>query len=347
MSDVLVKVLDEPSYRTVWVDDGDWHLAGSKKYGTDGTDTYHYGAAFTLHSNITVSGASQWDNTDPDSGTTTGVPTGLWSASPSAYQKTGTKKVNYSATVSRNDSVQTSYYVRIRVVDTGTGSDIGTTDPQLISRAGSVSISRTTSSDLSNGSHSYQFIPEYSASQSGPWTELCSSSGGALKQIVTFVITDGGGGGGGSATPSNRIPLWSWDKQNNEHATQQQVRQAYIAISSQGAPSYFLHQVWNSLLYFVEDKIELFGKSWWGSSHGDKYLDFTNALMTNDDRVLTAKRFMTLTYNILNISASAGISFTKPYYSVERRPNETVYGAYFINATNAINDIITQINANL
>lgn len=326
-------------------DDGDWHLAGSKKYGTAGTDTYHYGEAFTLHNSINVSGPSQWDNTDPDPGTTTGTPTGLWSASPSAYQKTGTKKVNYSATVSRNDSVQSSYYVRIRVVDTGTGSDIGTTDPQYISRAGSISISRTTSSDLSNGSHSYQFVPEYSASQSGPWTELRSSSGGALKQIVTFVITDGGGGG--SSMPSNRIPLWSWDKQNNEHATQQQIRQAYIAISSQGAPSYFLHQVWNSLLYFIEDKIELFGKSWWGSSHGDKYLDFTNALMTKDDRVLTAKRFMTLTYNILNISASAGISFTKPYYSVERRPNETVYGAYFINATNAINDIIAQINANL
>lgn len=326
--------------------DSGWDLASRVNYGTQGTQPKQRGIMY-VQKQITVSGPSQWDNTDPDPGTTTGVPTGLWRASPSAYQKTGTKKVNYSATVSRNDSVQSSYYVRIRVVDTGTGADIGTTDPQSISRAGSVSISRTTSSDLSNGSHSYQFIPEYSASQSGPWTELKSSSGGALKQIVTFVITDGGGGGGGSATPSNRIPLWSWDKQNNEHATQQQVRQAYIAISSQGAPSYFLHQVWNSLLYFVEDKIELFGKSWWGSSHGDKYLDFTNALMTNDDRVLTAKRFMTLTYNILNISASAGISFTKPYYSVERRPNETVYGAYFINATNAINDIIAQINANL
>lgn len=170
-----------------------------------------------------------------------------------------------------------------------------------------------------------------------------TANGEQLKKAVSFVVTDSGSGSGQSEV-SGMFPLWSWSKQNNAHATEQQVRQAYIAITSQGMPSYFPYQVWNSLLYFVRNCIEQFGKTWWGSEKGEKYLNFQYALMSNSDKVLTAKRFMTLTYNILNISASSGVSFSKPCYSVEREPGEIVYGAYFISATNAINDVLTQIN---
>lgn len=270
------------------------------------------------------------------------IPTGSWGTL-SVTQTPGAKTANYSAALTRTDSYQDQFYIRIRIIDLSDNQYVATGSGMQVVNSGSTTFTGTTTKSYTAGTYSFQFVAEWRSSTSDSWSQLMTANGEQLKKTVSFVVTDNGSGSGQSEI-SGIFPLWSWSKQNNAHATEQQVRQAYIAITSQGMPSYFPYQVWNSLLYFVRNCIEQFGKTWWGSEKGEKYLNFQYALMSNSDKVLTAKRFMTLTYNILNISASSGVSFSKPYYSVEREPGEIVYGAYFISATNAINDVLTQIN---
>lgn len=297
----------------------EWVIAYNRKSAPTNIHNYYY----------TITGANP-------------IPTASWGTL-SVTQTPGAKTANYSAALTRTDSYQNQFYIRIRIIDLSDNQYVATGSGMQVANSGSTTFTGTTTKSYTAGTYSFQFVAEWRSSTSDSWNQLMTANGEQLKKTVSFVVTDSGSGSGQSDI-SGMLPLWSWSKQNNAHATEQQVRQAYIAITSQGMPSYFPYQVWNSLLYFVRNCIEQFGKTWWGSEKGEKYLNFQYALMSDSDKVLTAKRFMTLTYNILNISASSGVSFSKPYYSVEREPGEIVYGAYFISATNAINDVLTQIN---
>lgn len=313
---------------------GEWILVDYEDRSAfyDGTDAQYIGAE---------GGPNKYRHVYSITGTTQ-IPTGSWGTL-SVTQTPGAKTANYSAALTRTDSYQNQFYIRIRIIDLSDNQYVATGSGMQVANSGSTTFTGTTTKSYTAGTYSFQFVAEWRSSTSDSWSQLMTANGEQLKKTVSFVVTDSGSGSGQSEV-SGMLPLWSWSKQNNAHATEQQVRQAYIAITSQGMPSYFPYQVWNSLLYFVRNCIEQFGKTWWGSEKGEKYLNFQYALMSDSDKVLTAKRFMTLTYNILNISASSGVSFSKPYYSVEREPGEIVYGAYFISATNAINDVLTQIN---
>lgn len=314
----------ECKFYTFYLDptNNEWMIAWAKQTPSD----YYGGIPYYYY---TITGANP-------------VPTASWGTL-SVTQTPGAKTANYSAALTRTDSYQNQFYIRIRIIDLSDNQYIATGSGMQVANSGSTTFTGTTTKSYTAGTYSFQFVAEWRSSTSDSWSQLMTANGEQLKKAVSFVVTDSGSGSGQSEV-SGMFPLWSWSKQNNAHATEQQVRQAYIAITSQGMPSYFPYQVWNSLLYFVRNCIEQFGKTWWGSEKGEKYLNFQYALMSNSDKVLTAKRFMTLTYNILNISASSGVSFSKPCYSVEREPGEIVYGAYFISATNAINDVLTQIN---
>ena len=278
--------------------------------------------------------------------TISGAPIGEWSSTPLASKALNGNMATYACTLQRVDVNSEDYYMRIRIVNESNGAVYTGADLKYAPNSEIVATGLT--SELSTGSHSLTFIPEWRKNSSDTWNTVANSRGVSLLTTVPFEISSSGGGSGTDPTPiTETIPLWSWQKSNNSYATKAQTKAAYDAIIGQMEPSNFKYQVWNSLLYYLKDKIELFGRTWWGSEKGSRYLNFNNALMTNSDKTLTAKRFMSFTYNILNLSYTSGKSFTKEFRSKERVKGQPVYGVYFIEATDAINDLITQINKDI
>lgn len=388
--------------------------------------------------------------------TISGAPVGEWTSTPIATRALNGNKATYACTFQRVDVNSEDYYMRLRIVDEGNNAVY--TGAELRQAPNAQIIATGTTNELSVGTHSLTFIPEWRRDSTDTWNIVANNKGVSLLTTVPFDIPSSGGGEGGT-TPdpiTETIPLWSWSRSNNAQATAAQTKAAYDAITGQMEPSNFKHQVWNSLLYYLKDKIEMFGRTWWGSEKGSRYLDFNDAIMTSGtldpisftiipgeyvlksvsdgnnfepydgwsrtnyisvtpgssisyknnrtssynawytssqefispftvsvsddgiltvpdnaayvvfsnrdqnlaalelysvsgvvDKTLTAKRFMSFTYNVLNLSAASGKSFTTEFRSKERVKGQPVYGSYFTEATDAINDLVTQINNDL
>lgn len=132
-------------------------------------------------------------------------------------------------------------------------------------------------------------------------------------------------------TGGSSLALWDWDASNGS-ATATQTRRAYTAITSHGSLSDFSYKVWNDLCSKVNDAITAKGYSW-SSSSG--YLTYNATLMTTDDKELTATRFNTLRYQIGRFISTTGIT--------DRSRGDTVYGWYFVDLADYLNDLINSI----
>ena len=251
------------------------------------------------------------------------TPTGSWTTTPNVSQNPGEMKATYIAAIQRNDNVNESFYVRIRVVDSSDNS-VYSNSGSRISKTGSVSLSRQTST-LTSSSYSYTFIPEWQNS-SGTWVTLTGSGGASLTTTVPFTIV---------AQSAESLPLWSWTAGNVDTTLDDETSAAYTAITSHGEDGDFDYRVWNDLCDFVNQiltssKVNL---TWYGS--------INNVKMTSSDKVLTAVRFNNLVKNLNNIAAKAGTSS----YGVTAATGSPVYGYYFTDITTRLNTAINALNA--
>ena len=254
-------------------------------------------------------------------------PIGKWNVSPSVAQSSGSQTIDYSATVGRADGLADQFYVRIKITDSG-GTTVNSPTASRISSSGSVSTSGTTSTTLSAGTHIFTFTPEWSQSSSGPWQTLNNASDNPMTTPITVTISSSGGG--------STLSQWSWTNQNNSHATQAQVRAAHTALTSGGRTTNFPYQVWNSLAIFVYDTLSYAGGTW-----ANSYGNLTSTLMTADDKILTAQKFMALTTNIKRIADVS--TATTDYPATVRKSGDQVLGSYFTDATTALNAMIQQL----
>ena len=134
----------------------------------------------------------------------------------------------------------------------------------------------------------------------------------------------GSGGGGGSVTPGPpyvkpKVQLFSW-----RSTTDRQT--AYNAVTGKGPVSQFKYTVWNAICDKVMELKDAMGVSW-----DERYLPFDWTKMSANDRTLTADRYNSLSYNIWsgNQMVSKG---------------GTVFGSYFTNLVNSLNNGITNYN---
>lgn len=124
------------------------------------------------------------------------------------------------------------------------------------------------------------------------------------------------------------IDLWYWTLSNGD-ATISQTQKAYSAITSKGKVSDFNYLVWNDMCNKVKVYLDEAGKSW------NSYYDYlNNTKMTSSDKVLTAKRFNSLRYNI-GVHISTGIN--------EVQKGDKVMGSYFITLMDKLNQLIINL----
>lgn len=135
---------------------------------------------------------------------------------------------------------------------------------------------------------------------------------------------------------NNHVPLWSWDKKNNDSAygaTDEDTKDAFNAVSENGEISNFSYLVWNDMVYKVYDIIEAIGGLW-----QTLYALTNDTAMKSSDKVLTAVRFNSLIYNIE--FHCGGININIPSVS----QGDKVYGRYFLRIAECINDWIGLIS---
>lgn len=131
------------------------------------------------------------------------------------------------------------------------------------------------------------------------------------------------------------VEPWDW-----EIGTGSDRDKAYQAITSNGDVDDFSYSVWNELVDKVLEVIEADpNESVWftESNNGTVYLSENSTKMTSSDKVMTAKRFNALRYNIgsRGSAPSTGIA--------DKSTGETVYGEYFIILADCINGWINNL----
>lgn len=131
------------------------------------------------------------------------------------------------------------------------------------------------------------------------------------------------------------VEPWDW-----EIGTGSDRDKAYQAITSNGDVDDFSYSVWNELVDKVLEIIEADpNESVWftESNNGTVYLSENSTKMTSSDKVMTAKRFNALRYNIgsRGSAPSTGIA--------DKSTGETVYGEYFIILADCINGWINNL----
>lgn len=137
------------------------------------------------------------------------------------------------------------------------------------------------------------------------------------------------------------ITPWSWDISNGNASASQtetaysavQGKQTYSARQSKGLLSDFSHLVWNDMIDKVKKILDILGESW-----DDKYASYVDTKMSSLDKVLTAKRFNSLRYNI-EIHYPTGID--------EVSTGDIVYGSYFTTLADCINSWIEKKESEL
>ena len=123
-------------------------------------------------------------------------------------------------------------------------------------------------------------------------------------------------------TEAPSISPWSWTSSNGS-ASDSQTRNAYSAIRNKGSLSDFSYLVWNDLVDKVMEVLDLTG-----GSLSIRYASYSATKMSSSDRVLTAKRFNSLRYNI-------GIHYSTGIEDVYR--GDTIYGWYFTTLASCLN----------
>lgn len=127
-------------------------------------------------------------------------------------------------------------------------------------------------------------------------------------------------------TPS--VLGWDWNKSNGS-ATATQTKKAYTAITSNGYVSDFSYKVWNDMVDKTKEALDACGENW-----DSTYATYANTKMSSSDKVLTAKKFNSLRYNIGSHKAT-GIT--------DKSKDEYVYGEYFTILTDKLNAWINSI----
>ena len=127
-------------------------------------------------------------------------------------------------------------------------------------------------------------------------------------------------------TPKPEIEYWSWTYSNGT-ATDAQTSTAYAAVIGKGKLSDFSYKVWNDMVEKVSEVLVAKGYSNWN----DYYTTKANTLMSSTDKDLTALRFNSLRYNI-------GAHYSTGVGEVHR--NDIVYGSYFVDLMEALNNWI-------
>lgn len=124
------------------------------------------------------------------------------------------------------------------------------------------------------------------------------------------------------------ILKWDWSIKNGPNATPTETYNSYKAIINKSSVSSFTYGVWNDL---VDKVVEVWHAQ--GGYFDTKYLSYDETLMTPKNKVLTAKRFNSLNYNIAqNAPSGTGIGYVYP--------GDVVKGSYFTTLATAINEWI-------
>lgn len=135
------------------------------------------------------------------------------------------------------------------------------------------------------------------------------------------------------------LTSWSW-LDSNGSATANQTYAAYLALAGKGAVSNFSYLVWNDLVNKVYECV-YYGGVYWGTDggvNGAASASYAAALMTANDKTLTASRFNAVRYNV-------GSRVATGVQPVQK--GDAVLGSYFLAVTDALNTWISSINSTL
>lgn len=136
------------------------------------------------------------------------------------------------------------------------------------------------------------------------------------------------------AQPEGKPSLWDWNKSNGS-ASAEQTQLAYSAVNGNGLITDFSHEVWNDMVSKVVEILTYISSSWTEIDNtGNTYLPYEDTMMSVNDTTLTADRFNSLRFNI-GSRQSTGINPVAI--------GDTVYGWYFTQLTDVINNWINSI----
>ena len=146
--------------------------------------------------------------------------------------------------------------------------------------------------------------------------------------------------GGGMTCPSSNFTVyyyfyytaidpWSWTSSNG-NASDDETSAAYYVITHNGRVAGFSYLVWNDLAAKIMEAINAADTQW-----NNTYATYDETLMTATDKILTAKRFNSLKYNV-GRRVSTGIE--------DVSKGDPVIGSYFVTITNSLNTWIESIN---
>lgn len=124
---------------------------------------------------------------------------------------------------------------------------------------------------------------------------------------------------GGISTTSS-VQAWDWNKSA-------QTQQAYRAITQAGYLSDFKYTVWNDMVDKAVEIIAARGAQW-----NNDYGTVAESKMVSSNRILTAKKFNALWWNLKHFTDVSGVQ--------KAVTGGKIYGSYFIALTDAMNSII-------
>ena len=140
----------------------------------------------------------------------------------------------------------------------------------------------------------------------------------------------------GTAQVADSLSLWSWTASNGS-ATAEQVKAAYVTVTSKGETYDFSRFVWNDLADNTLSALVASGLSW-----SSIYTTLADAKMTAAGDALTAKRFNSLVKNL---------RYPWMYWACKPNRNgylgrlavssgDIVYGAYLLELAHALNVMV-------
>ena len=131
--------------------------------------------------------------------------------------------------------------------------------------------------------------------------------------------------------PPAGIAPWDWFTSNGA-ASAAQTEAAYNAVNGKGLVTDFNYLVWNDLVDKIYEAASFVGDGW--DTQSNAFTTYASTKMSTSDKVLTAKRFNAVRWNI-GLHYSTGL---KDVY-----PGDTVYGSYFITLADCLNAWIDSI----
>lgn len=148
----------------------------------------------------------------------------------------------------------------------------------------------------------------------------------------------------------SKIALWDWTTSHRE-ASDLQMQTAYAAVIGNGPVEDFNHIVWNDMVNYIKEIVDKSEAIWYSD---DDFLTYSDTLTTEQDKVLTARRFNTLMRQLdkhywswwKDPTQKWYIPDARYFYGVEKAGNnaDKVYGHYFLELINVANSYATIIN---